>query len=66
MKKLSKHNTGKENKSEHDELTIARKELALQIEAKEKLAAELMVAHKKLAFQKQRKGEACRGVRYSE
>jgi PAS domain S-box-containing protein len=57
MKKLSKKAVNKEKKLEQDELTTARKELALQIEEKEKLSAELHVAHKKLAFQDKEKGK---------
>jgi len=57
MKKLSKKAISKEKKLEKDELTSARKELALQIEEKEKLAAELKIAHKKLAFQDKEKGK---------
>jgi len=43
--------------TDEDELIIARKELALQKEEKEKLTAELLIARKELAFQKEEKGK---------
>lgn len=43
------------NKSDNDELIIARKELAFQKEEKEKLVAELGTARKELTFQKEEK-----------
>ena len=43
------------NKSDNDELIIARKELAFQNEERGKLAAELGIARKELAFQKEEK-----------
>ena len=44
-------------KSNENDLIIARKELAFQIEEKEKLTGELIVARKELAFQKEEKGK---------
>ncbi len=44
-------------KSNLDELSIVRKELALQKAEKDKLAVELAIAHKELAFQKEEKGK---------
>jgi PAS domain S-box-containing protein len=44
-------------KSNEDDLIIARKELAFQMEEREKLAGELIVARKELAFQKEEKGK---------
>jgi len=44
-------------KADTDELITMRKELAQQIEDKEKLVAELAVARKELAFQKEEKGK---------
>ncbi len=41
--------------AEGDELSIARKELALQMEEKEQRAAELILANKELAFQNKEK-----------
>ena len=40
-----------------NELIVARRELANQIEEKEKLAAELIIVRKELAFQKEEKGK---------
>jgi signal transduction histidine kinase/FixJ family two-component response regulator/HPt (histidine-containing phosphotransfer) domain-containing protein len=48
---------GKLNKSDQNELVIARKDLAFQKEEKDKLAAELIIARKELAFQKEEKGK---------
>ena len=47
----------KVKKTEEDELTVARKEIASQKEAIEKLAAELSIAQTELAFQKAEKGK---------
>jgi len=47
----------KKIKSEEDELTAVRRELALQTKEKDKLAAELTIARKELAFQKKEKGK---------
>ena len=44
-------------KSDEDELTIARKELAFQIADNEKLAAELIIVRKELVFQDEEKGK---------
>jgi PAS domain S-box-containing protein len=44
-------------KSDKDELIIARKELAIQKNEKEKLATELIIARKELSFQNAEKGK---------
>jgi light-regulated signal transduction histidine kinase (bacteriophytochrome) len=45
----------KHNESNGNELIIAHKELAFQIEEKEKLVAELIIVNKELAFQNEEK-----------
>ncbi|MES1219554.1 MAG: ATP-binding protein, partial [Bacteroidota bacterium] len=47
----------KKLKTDRDELILVRKELALQKEEKEKLAAELIIARKELALLKEEKGK---------
>jgi len=54
---MKKENTSYQNKAQNDhaELIIANKELAFQIQEKEKRAAELVIANTELAFQNQEK-----------
>jgi light-regulated signal transduction histidine kinase (bacteriophytochrome) len=47
----------KRNESSEDELIIAHKRIAFQIEENEKLMAELIIAHDELAYQKEEKGK---------